>query len=182
VQHSRSSELVDGLMRRRISILAILLAVTAVTVTAGVAGSDTGPPSPPLSPKGEGPPNPPPEPPALSYDGDQGKDIILDSNSPEVKAEDESGKRYEDKLLDEEHFDENSKRAVHPDEQGDDAESCAIASAAKASRDRGQASRAEFEAEMDKAKAESASSTMRDALDKALAGGELPTCPPPGRP
>lgn len=87
-----------------------------------------------------------------------------------------------DGLLSPKNFAENSRRAVTPSTEGDDAKSCAMASAAKARVDRREASRAEFESEIAKAKGEATGPAMREALDQALAGGELPACPPPGRP
>lgn len=125
-------------------------------------------------------------PPALEH-FDKGDAIILESGSPEAEiTEDPNSEREKERemdgLLSPKNFAENSRRAVTPSTEGDDAKSCAIASTAKARVDRREASRAEFESEIAQAKREATSPAMREALDQALAGEELPACPPPGRP
>jgi hypothetical protein len=153
--------------------------LTGTAVAYAVAGS--GPAS-----KVEAFPDPPPPPPGLDHH-DKGDAIILESGSPEARTEEAPGsereeEREKDGALRPENFAENSRRAVTPNQEGDDAKSCAIASTAKARFERRQATRGEFESEVARAKREATGPAMREALDQALAGGELPACPPPAGP
>lgn len=166
-------------MRRSALILAVSLLLAGPAVAYGFGASEPGS-------KGEGFPDPVPPPPALEH-FDKGDAIILESGSPEAEiTEDPNSEREKERemdgLLSPKNFAENSRRAVTPSTEGDDAKSCAIASTAKARVDRREASRAEFESEIAQAKREATSPAMREALDQALAGEELPACPPPGRP
>jgi len=160
-------------------ILAFVAVLTASVVAYAVA-------EPGSEPKGEGFPDPAPPPPTLEH-YDKGNAITLESGSPEAQTEEapeaeREEERERDGALSPKNFSQNSRRAVTPSTEGDDAKSCAMASAAKARADRGQASRAEFGSEIAKAKREATGPAMREALDRALAGEELPACPPPGRP
>lgn len=168
-------------MRRRALSLTVVLLLTGTAVAYGVADSGSG--------ASDHFPLTPPEPPPAVEHFRGGEPIVLESDSPAAEApalkrpEEEEEKEEElDKPLHPKHFEANSRRAVVPNTTGDDARSCHIATAAKARVERGAASRAEFRSEIERAKRESTSAIMRDALDQALAGAPLPPCPPLGRP
>lgn len=158
----------------RVLILTAVLALTGTAVAYGIARSGSGS-------DGEGFPDPVPPAPALKHDY-RGEPIILESGSPPAEVEEKGPAQEMDGLLSPKNFEENSRRAVTPNTDGDDAESCVTASTAKDRLDRREVSRPEFESEIAKAKGEAASPAMRDALDGVLAGGEVPPCPPVGRP
>lgn len=105
--------------------------------------------------------------------------IITEPGEEEEDSEEsEFDEKEADSLLDPETASKLAQDAPTPSETGDDAAACYAATRALNAFNESDLSEAELSSQFANAKALAASSTMRQAIERALDGGSIPACPP----